>query len=154
MEFQSANLCLVPFSTKLVPVVPLDTPLRNFLMLLFLLRHRIRICPLSSIRSIFEHPNRQEQEKIHRPAGMEKLSRKTLLVCSMENLEDFNHSSIRNNLTSLFQDTKIQMKSSIQPEPFQSNKPNLKVTKDDRLYVQSLIARQCKLWRFEWSKSR
>ena len=35
----------------------------------------------------FEHPNRQEQDKIHNEAGMEKHSTNKCLVSSIENLK-------------------------------------------------------------------
>ena len=77
-EFQSTN-CLPLF-------VPIPRSRWSFLGI-FLRRQRIRIWPFSSIRSIFEQPNRQEQEKIHSPAGIAKLRRKMYLVYSIENLK-------------------------------------------------------------------
>ena len=48
--------------------------------------HLIRIWPLSSTLKAFEQPNKQEQEKIHKDAGMKKHSTKNCFVSSMENL--------------------------------------------------------------------
>ena len=55
----------------------------------------ILICPVSSTRSTFEHPNRQEQENTQRLAGTANMTRKRLRVSSIENLEHF-HLEIRN----------------------------------------------------------
>ena len=49
----------------------------------------ILICPVSSTRSTFEHPNRQEQENTQRLAGTANMTRKRLRVSSIENLEYF-----------------------------------------------------------------
>ena len=48
--------------------------------------HLIRIWPLSSTLRAFEHPNKQEQEKIHKDAGIKKHSTRNCFVSSMENL--------------------------------------------------------------------
>ena len=47
----------------------------------------ILICPVSSTRSTFEHPNRQEQENTQRLAGTANMTRKRLRVSSIENLQ-------------------------------------------------------------------
>ena len=49
----------------------------------------ILICPVSSTRSTFEHPNRQEQENTQRLAGTANMTRKRLRVSSIENLQHF-----------------------------------------------------------------
>ena len=58
----------------------------------------ILICPVSSTRSTFEHPNRQEQENTQRLAGTANMTRKRLRVSSIENLEHF-YFEIRNRFS-------------------------------------------------------